>query len=386
MNKIVLNSEQSKIVEYCVNNKTNVCILGEAGTGKTVVINEMVKQLNLNHKKVLKTAFQGVASKHIDGKTIHSAFGLNFEGEQARDVKKFLKNIDVCIIDEIGMVTSNLFDKIVPIILEMKIRLIVVGDFYQITPFDGSKGKNKCKFCFQSNYWTQVLNFINFQLTQVERQHDEEFLRNIRLLKKGEKEAIEYIVQNMSKVRFEDEITICTLNKRADEINSKAYEKLVGEEKIFCLDEGVAKVKKGMRVMTTTNNFKAGYCNGSMGRVIGWDEYSIHVLLDTGEKVIVKPHKRYSDKSNSKESLLTAYWGLKLAYAITIHKAQGLTFDKLNIDLGERGTWTHGQLYSAISRVRNIKNIHIEGNLYNCRIAPRKEVVDFYNEFERTIA
>ena len=129
--------------------------------------------------------------------------------------------------------------------------------------------------------------------------------------------------------------------------------------------------------MTTKNNFKAGYCNGSLGKVIGWDKNNIHILLDSGKTVIVKPYKNNSDKNVSNENLLNDYWGIRLAYAITINKAQGLTFDKLNIDLGT-GTWTHGQLYSAITRGRSIENIHIEGDLYKCRIKPDQDVTEFY--------
>ncbi len=395
--EIVLNQEQRYALEV-IRTGNNAAVLGSAGTGKTALIKVVCKYFMKQGKRVKKVCFQGLAAQLIGGTTIHGAFGIPFNLKEFIPSEKnveFLKNVDVLIIDEIGMVSRELLDIIGDCLAyhEGKLQIIVVGDFYQIEPVH----KNKCEkvgFAFESFYWDKF-NFSTCILEQVVRQGNREFIEILQKLRVGNREVFKYFMTNMNPKWMYDAITICTHREDAKRINERKLSELNGEKsKPYCASyegkideeslpgEACLVVKKGMRVMSTLNS-KEGYQNGSMGEVVDFDEDGILVRFDYDGKVHrVRWARMKVDRTDAKRSADTTeviFMPLRPAYAITIHKSQGQTFDKVNIVIGQGGAFAHGQLYVALTRCRSIENTHIQGNIYRCKIAPNPKVKAFYD-------
>lgn len=403
--KFALNNGQKTAIEKIVSGE-NVCLLGMAGTGKSEVIKEACEILDSMGRVVKKVSYQGLAAQIIGGATIHRTFKFPWKFEKCHpslhNVEN-LNNVDVLIIDEIGMVSEKLMTLIGDCLsfLDREIQIVVVGDFYQIEPFRDYKKKleiGEKKYAFQSFYW-DTLNFEVCFLDEVVRQGDKEYIHNLYKLSRGDRRVLSYFVKNMNPEIIEGAIYICTHNEDAKRINKEKVEALNGEkshpfmasyegqiDKNEMPGEDCLVVKVGLRVMTTVNT--NGLVNGEMGTVVGFTNYeSIQVKFDNINEVkTVTWYETKMDRidDNSQYSSTDVrVMPLRPAYAISIHKSQGQTFDKVNVIInGERsGTWAHGQLYVALSRGRSLANTHIEGNIFCCRIEPDKEVVEFYSRF-----
>ena len=393
--EIELNQEQRDALEAIRAGK-NVGLFGSAGTGKTELIKVACEVFMKQGKRVKKVSFQGLAAQLIGGTTIHRTFGIPYNLKEFIPSKKnveFLKNVDVLIIDEIGMVSRKMLDIIGDCLAyhEGKLQIIVVGDFYQIEPVHKYE---KVEFAFESFYWNKF-DFSICILEQVVRQGNREFIENLQKLRVGNRDALKYFMTNMNPKWLEDAITICTHREDARKINERKLSELDGEKsRPYCASyegkiddeaipgEACLVVKKGMRVMSTLNS-KEGYQNGSMGVVVGFDDDSILVRFDYDGKVHkVRWARMKMDRTDVKRSVDTTevvFMPLRPAYAITIHKSQGQTFDKVNVVIGQKGAFAHGQLYVALTRCRSIENTHIQGNIYRCKIAPNPKVQAFYD-------
>jgi ATP-dependent exoDNAse (exonuclease V) alpha subunit len=398
---IVLNAEQKNAVEKIAAGK-NVCLLGMAGTGKSAVINETRRKLKAMGKVVKTVSYQGLAAQIIGGSTIHRLFKFPWDLASVKPSKTNVLNlidVDVLIIDEIGMVSENLMTKMFDCLsfLEKPIQIVVVGDFYQIEPFRNYKKKSASgkRYAFQSYYW-DTLNFEICTLTKVVRQGDWDYIYNLYKLSRGDRSVLSYFVKNMNPYLIEDAIFICTHNEDARRINNAKLNALKGEKSqpFMASYEGKIDfnelpgerclvVKKGLRVMATVNtNY---YVNGEMGTVVDFENHkNITVKFDNcDEEITVLWHYTKMDRiDDGSEGEVTdvRYMPLRPAYAISIHKSQGQTFDKVNIVINDKknGTWAHGQLYVALSRGRSLENTHIRGNIFCCRTDPDKEVDEFY--------
>lgn len=400
-NIIQLNKGQQDALEIILSG-VNACILGTAGTGKTEVIMQACRQLKNQGKRVETVSFQGIAAQAIKGRTMHSAFRLPFNLKlffpEYKNIE-FIYNADVLIIEEIGMINKQMMD-VIGACIELcgkKKQIVAVGDFYQIEPIHFH---TPAEFAFESHYW-EKFNFRICELTDIVRQDNRDFIKNLNLIRVGERKALDYFVANMNKEWIEDAIAICTHKRLVKMINDKKVaalkEKEFKEYSASYVGEIVEDelpgekcliIKRGMRVMTTVNS-SMGYQNGSMGEVVGYDDNSVSVRFDHDGVVrkicwVTTEMPRVDKTAKEGELTTVTFMPLRLAYAITIHKSQGQTFEKVNIVIGPRGTFAHGQLYVALSRCRQIENLHIVGNIYSCNITPNPKVENFYKRIYST--
>lgn len=376
--------------------KQNVCMLGPAGVGKTYYINDYVK----THPNTLLCAPTGTAAVNIGGVTAHRLCGIPvpaYGGDVSKvpsSVIKTLAMADTLIIDEVPMMRNDAFAFTMKLLARTKKetgrrpRLIVSGDFSQLPPivkkseekYFTKYGFHKSGYCFTTKEWADQ-KFKIVELTEVKRQSDAEFIKNLNLARIGSKKCIRYFNSFYGKP-LNDGIYVCGTNAEADRVNNEyidsidapmsAYraktEGVVGKE-LPC-DE-IVLLKEGCKVMFTANDnaqecirdtgsFEGNgrYTNGMFGTVQKVYSDSVDVLTEDGREVRVTYHTwsvyKYSIDRTSmvlqKEEIGTVKQiPLKVAKAITIHKSQGKTFDKVVLS---PQIFAPGQLYVALSRVR----------------------------------
>lgn len=382
---VLTNGQLSALQLFC--SGENILLLGDSGTGKSTLISAFVQQAEQSGKRVAKTASTGIAAQLIGGRTIHSLLraypGVRNEKIDYKEKAKNLDDVDVLIIDEISML-GQFFVQYLHNCLNCAshhVQLVMSGDFFQLPPV-------KDEYAFLSPYW-KLLNLIPCILTEVIRQKDAEFIRNINLLKYGNDQCIEYLLSHSNPVRLVDQISICATKKDADLINYAAMEKLTGNPVQYIADyEGVISdadlqvetsmiLKVGMRVMSVGNGI--GYSNGSLGTVVSLNQSYVEVLFDNNWKVCFGKRNFTVDRRDI-PGKTTDVWQIPIrpAYAITIHKSQGQTFQYVNID-GTR-CWAPGQLYVAVSRARKIEGIHFLTPIKYCNIKTDPAVIRFYEQ------
>ena len=397
------NKQQVMAYELIANTNSSFFLTGRAGTGKTTFLRNVQKMVD---KQFITLAPTGVAAILAGGETIHSFFGLPMDvcipgtiGKMSEARILTLIHTDSIIIDEVSMVRCDIIDAIdytmrktlrSPLPFGGK-QVIFVGDMFQLPPVmkRGAEGElmndlyhtEDCFFFFAEVIKRMRLVKIEFQ--KVYRQEDQDFLRileNVRL-NKTTPEDLMHLNERVCLPTQEDGvvITLASLNKTADSINQKClaeidsveytYEGTVTgkfEEKRFPVDLTL-KLKVGAQVMFTRNDQQKRWVNGTIGIVTKLSKDEIEVTTDGGSTYVVPncSWESYSyeyDKEarKMKKELMGTFtqYPLRLAWAITIHKSQGMTFDKLYLDLS-RGMFAAGQLYVALSRVRSLEGLFL---------------------------
>ena len=419
---MTFNIEQKQALDV-LNSGVNAFITGGAGVGKTTVLKEFIdKQRNIG-KNIMITAPTGIAALGVGGVTMSKAFKIPF-GVLTYKIKQLdatdeLVNSDIVIIDEISMCRIDTFDFACNRILnanerrknmgKKSIQLIVVGDFFQLPPVMHSKEKELLDkhygfdvglgFAFMSKFW-KMFKFYNIMLTIVERQHDREFIENINKIRIGNKAYIEQIVDMSSTSKIDDGIVVCGMNSEVNRINQEELGKIHGmavkytaqktgdatEQDVIADEELVLKV--GARVMVLANIPQA--VNGSLGVVKGLFNDGVLVELDNGVQLAVAAYTwnvydyrlQEVDGVEKLEAFVSGTFTqipLKLAYAITVHKSQGQTYDKVNIS---PYCWECGQLYVAISRARDIAHVYFNYKPNTSYIVVSLNVIKFYNSLQ----
>ena len=406
MNIVDLTEEQNNAINV-MNKGCNVALLGPAGTGKTTIINKYVEDAMASGKKIIKCAPTGCAAAHISGCTIHSAIWMpcGVVTQEPVSMPLEFEDADIVIVDEISMVRKDQFIYLIKAMelaektTGMPKQLIVVGDFHQLPPvicsyelerYQRYFGSPNSLYAFLSAEWNDC-HFKYFELNKVMRQHDEEYLKRLFIIRKSDKknidEAITYINDNSAEAEYEDAVTLVPTNSDADNINKIGLDRLqtspeyyyaLGDEIIVPDDlktqiEQVLCLKKGARVMATVNN-GSSYYNGAMGVVEELRGDYIKVKFDNGNTVNVYS-KTWDISKDGDGSSLISQFPLKLAYAITIHKSQGMTFEKMN--LNPYG-WAPGQLYVALSRVKSLSGLYLTSKLERSSIVTSPTVNEFY--------
>jgi len=395
---------------------SNVFLTGSAGTGKTFLLNKFIKYLKDEKIKVGITASTGIASTHIGGTTIHSWSGIGIANNiNDPKVKKFLKgrnpkwkeirDTKVLIIDEISMLDSERLTLIDRVFKEIKdpflpfggIQLVVCGDFFQLPPInDGIEEKSQ--FAYNSPVWKKA-RFKVCYLKKQFRQDDKDFITILNDIRgnKADQKTLEKIKTRLNKdIDGYDKVTkLYTHNRNVDRINdlelSKIEElereynmsstglvKLVEILKKNCLAPEILKLKKGAIVMFVKNNFKEGYVNGTLGKVIGFDNNSFPIVKTIKGKTITVAKERWDIEKG--DVIAATIWQipLRLAWAITIHKSQGMSLDAAEIDLGS--SFGCGMGYVALSRVRRLSSIKLVGINENA-LRVNEEIIEKDKEF-----
>lgn len=376
----------------------NVFLTGSAGTGKTHILNEFV--LYLKSRKIIPTivAPTGIAASHLNGQTIHSYFSLGIRDSIDDSFisllleKKYLqtrfKKLKVLIIDEISMVSPNIFSSIDKILRAFKqsdepfagIQVILSGDFFQLPPI--SKNIDGKRFAWQSPSWKE-LDLQTCYLEKKFRQDDNQLIFVLDEIRSGNVSQRSYDILN---ARLQKDLDIdftptklYTHNMDVDKINNNELISINNEAHVFKYTSEGAKsnieklfksalvqeeltLKKDSVVMFIKNNPEKYYINGTTGVVIDFtkDEQKLPIVkLSNGYVVKVEYEDWKIENDKGKIQAKISQIPLKLAWAITIHKSQGMTLDAAQIDLSK--TFEVGQGYVALSRIKNIEGLKLMG-------------------------
>lgn len=371
-------NDSSYVVDFIlddIKNGHNIFLTGGAGVGKSYVINSIKSKIS----GCVLVSPTGIAAANIGGATIHSTFELptNTEAKlkpmQFEDNIERLQNCRLLIIDEISMVDSFIFGWIQKRLKQLKVNptIMVVGDFYQLPPVN----VDKSDFAFGSDIWSSY-NFKNYNLTKVYRSDDKEFIDALNDLRVGQvSQDAEKVLKDLAQHDYFDTYThLYSTNKKAFFHNKKMIDKIdaptykhsmyeryegdsYGDQKVYDAAKKDIKsrfeehlyLKEGALVMFTYNDRANRVYNGKKGYITKLTKESIYI-----DEIEVKPYKHEVKTYVKGEERLIGYfiqYPIKLAYAITIHKSQGMSIDELYVDLTY--IFAPGQAYVALSRAKD---------------------------------
>ena len=421
------NKQQVMAYELIANTNSSFFLTGRAGTGKTTFLHNVQKMVD---KQFIVLAPTGVAAILAGGDTIHSFFGLPMDvctpgtmGKMSEARILTLIHADTIIIDEVSMVRCDIIDAI-DFTMRKTLRstlpfggkqVIFVGDMFQLPPVAKQGVEHDMlhdlyhteEFFFYKADVFKRMRLVKIEFQKVYRQEDEGFLRILESvrLNKTTPEILMHLNERVCQPSKEDGmvITLASLNRNADVINQKhlaeieteeyTYEGTVTgkyEEKRFPVDLKL-KLKAGAQVMFTRNDPKKRWVNGTIGKVTKLSKDEIQVTTEDGATYVVPnvTWESYSyeydreTKKNIKELKGTfTQYPLRLAWAITVHKSQGMTFDKLYLDLSG-GMFAAGQLYVALSRVRSLGGLYLSRPIIPQYAHTSREVLSYasgYND------
>ena len=405
---VELCSEQLAAFQEMEQTDQNIFLTGKAGTGKTVLLRYFLEH---THKKVAAIAPTGIAAINIGGQTIHSFFKLNLgvqKPELAEEVytysdelRELYKKIDTLVIDEASMVRADIMEMINAKLQSAReeffepfggCQVIAVGDLYQLPPV--SENDFDAELYLRDHYDTdyffsapiiKAFPFKIIELQQIHRQNDRYFIDILNRVRIGDvdHDTMNRINDRCREVSDDDKlITLTSTNERADQINEEHLNALEGEEHIYnCLIEGfmdmkdvvadaVLRLKSGAKVIMIKNDPDGRWVNGTMARVKSLSNCAVTVEIGDEEYMVDKEEweskaYRYNRVSGSLEQETTGkfyQFPVKLAYAMTIHKSQGQTYDGVIIDL-KKSAFATGQIYVALSRCRTIDKLFLSAPL-----------------------
>jgi ATP-dependent DNA helicase PIF1 len=373
----------------------NVFLTGEPGSGKSHTVRAYVKCLQSRGITPALTASTGIAATHIGGMTIHSWSGLGIRKSIThRECKELAKNATlskrikgarVLIIDEISMMDASMLDSLDLLCRVIKnldlsfggMQIVLVGDFFQLPPVS-RPGEPPVYFAFQAHAWKNA-ELTMCYLSEQHRQEDKTFLNILSALRTRAltEEHIAHLFLRKQPSPDKDITKLYSHNADVDHMNTNRLKLLKGKEKTFmmsahgntkivealkrgCLSPETLTLKIGARVMCTKNNLTKSYANGSTGEVVDFDkERGFPVVqLTSGRVVCVEPETWSVDDSGAALAAIRQV-PLRLAWAITVHKSQGMSLDRAYIDLGN--AFVYGQGYVALSRIRSLSGLFLGG-------------------------
>jgi ATP-dependent DNA helicase PIF1 len=419
-----LSEDQKKII-YAIEDGHSIFVTGSAGTGKS----HLLKYLKQNYldSGLHITASTGIAAVNISGQTIHSWAGIglaniplenileNILSRKFSYLRKRIRSTNMLAIDEISMISAEIFDILDAVFRTVRdddrafggIQMILFGDFFQLPPI--SKNKDfKNNFCFNSLAW-QNLDPRIFLLKTVFRQKDPKFVKildNIRFGKIDD-EDIKILSSRIDAPDNDNHIKptiLSTHNYQVDSVNIKQLEKINSPSRFFtakftgdskkkeflkknCLASDKLELKIGAQVMMLKNTYqKQGIINGSLGVVKEFHSktgYPI-VKFNNNKIIVISPEIWSSEKFDKEKNKIKIEASIEqipliLSWAMTIHKSQGMTLDKIKCNLAN--VFSEGQIYVALSRVKTIEGLFIN-NINFDKIKTNDDIVEFYRNIE----
>ncbi len=445
MTQQIISSElemtpEIKSAIYHINHGDNVFIHGRPGTGKSTFLKGLRSHLNVKSKNAMFVAPTGIAALNIHGQTIHSFFHINPQDIHApldyanrNALKTAWRNLDILVVDEISMVRADIFDKMNERLQEVlederpfaHKQVIVVGDLNQLAPVLNEKSNLQqdklCKenyntsYVFEAKCWKEM-NFKHIFFTKIFRQTDKEFTSHLAALESTQgsnfSKALDYFNKRVTDKRPQEAVCLCARKIDAQHINQAELDKLPQPtyripayqssrydndwKEANCPAPKVLYLKIGAKVMFVRNDEEKRFVNGMIGYVKSINcvkenaiksitveitpNYAVEVRCCTWYKMILnkKTGRQEADLDN-----FFCQFPLQLAWATTIHKAQGMTFDSAYVDLGEKGAFSIGQTYVALSRVRTLEGLWLKKPLKETDILSNPAVEKFYNEIRR---
>ena len=422
--KIKITKEFKQAFQKLENSSDHIFLTGKAGTGKSTLLRYFRKK---TEKKYVVLAPTGVAALNVKGQTIHSFFGFHpsitpaLVRKSPPDTLKTYRSVETIIIDEISMVRADLMDCIDKALRINRgirkpfggVQMIFIGDLFQLPPVVTREDGDRFQTEYASPYFfsSSVLrgeHISVIELKKVHRQSDTDFVQLLEGVRKGSVSEDDIDLWNERHNPYFDPeneapcIHLTTTNKMAKQRNDNELERLPGKNwslKARSMgdlpdrrmpSEARIDIKAGARVMFTLNDPERRWVNGSLGTVKkikknGLSKYPVIVVqLDSGKEVEVAQHTwelfeyRADADGDLDESVVGSYtqYPLTLAWAVTIHKAQGKTFDRALIDVGW-GAFAHGQMYVALSRCTDFEGITLLKPLKSKDIILDNAVVEF---------
>ena len=415
---------QKKALEILLSGH-NCLLTGEPGSGKSYTVGQFVDACLEKGKSVVITASTGIAATHVGGITIHSWTGVGdllHDIDMGREIdddridqiaskpwiQAKIKRMEVLIIDEVSMLSARLFDvfdRICRSARDMQdtpfggLQVVLVGDLFQLPPVAKHKAV-PVEFVFHSNAWKE-LNLKKLVLTEQHRQSDKKFLDVLKGIRSGTATAAhKKVISDCQKAPDRTDIPrLFAKNKEINDFNDKKLKSIKSEQKNFgmehsgkdplvlmlkrnCLSPEVLMLKVGAVVMFTKNDADGFYVNGTLGVIVDFDQKTglPVVKMYDGQKVTldyaewsVKEYDYYQRKYAVVAAIRQI--PLCLAWAITVHKSQGMTLDAAIVDLSE--AFEYGQGYVALSRVKSLEGLYVDGlNDHSFKVHPEIAAID----------
>ena len=427
----IANQEMQNAYDLIARTNKSFFLTGRAGTGKTTFLKSVRENVA---KKFVVLAPSGVAAINAGGQTIHSFFGFDFSVQGPLSMGRMNANkiavaqqVDTIILDEVSMVRCDIIDAIDRMLRFCRhssqpfggVQMVFVGDLFQLPPVVSGEARDLIKHLYgdMSGHFYKAHCLQNVSLPKIEfkkiyRQADQEFIDLLERFRTGSVSVfdLEKINRNVYRGGKEDDmrITLTVFKNDARAINEARLNSLEGDtwkyqaqyvgdtSKLRDVVEDVLELKAGAQVMFLRNDYEGRWANGTIGKVISLDDDKIGVMLDDGEEYIIERDSweafdyQYdeSTKTCNKEVVGTVtQFPLRLAWAITIHKSQGLTFNKVAIDFG-RGAFSYGQAYVALSRARSLEGLQLVRPIDFNSVRVSRDILAFaasYND-EKVIA
>ena len=372
----------------------NTFLTGPPGSGKTFLLNKYIEYLRKHGASVSITASTGIAATHMGGTTLHSWSGLGIrDSVDDQEIKKIceksylrkrIKNTGVLIIDEISMIKADQFEAVNKICQYIKrnprpfggIQVICSGDFFQLPPVE--RDGKKIEFVNEADIWEKMEMKVCY-LDEQHRTKDKKLHKILNHIRENEaEESKKLLLSSYTESKSSKNVItkLYTHNIDVDSINYSELGKIKGQEYYYqmtmrgnpvvaeilkksCLAPEKLILKKGAQVMFIKNNFEAGYVNGTQGEIIDFVAADLPVVLtQEGKKITVK----YADWSVEEENSIVAEISqipLRLAWAITVHKSQGMNLNSAEMDLSR--CFLTGMGYVALSRLKTLSGLKLNG-------------------------
>jgi ATP-dependent exoDNAse (exonuclease V) alpha subunit len=428
-----MNRELELAEEFVRHTNCHIFLTGKAGTGKTTFLHAIKSK---TPKRLVVTAPTGVAAINAGGVTLHSFFQLPFgpflpggevhtgQHRIRREKKNLIRSLDLLVIDEISMVRADLLDGVDSVLRRYRrsdlpfggVQLLMIGDLHQLAPVVKQAEWQMLKEHYATPYFFSSAalgrtELIPIELKHIYRQSDPRFIELLNRVRDNrlDPEILRQLnarhIPGFTPKAGEGIITLCTHNSGADAINAAKLEALKGRGRRFDAEAegdfpehayptaGTLEVKMGAQVMFIRNDMSADkrYFNGKIGEVTGIASDRIEVLCPGDREPITVEKSTWENieytvdpaTAEISQKVIGTFrqYPLKLAWAITIHKSQGLTFDKAVIDA--QAAFAHGQVYVALSRCRTLEGLVLSAPLTGVAIQTDRAVQRFVKEIGR---